>query len=264
MSYRVGGRRSGAARAAAAVWRLVRRRRPRSREGWAAVFLLAAGAGWLAVTLARVALRVLLSAWWPIPLLVAVLACLGWLYVRGRMLAARAAARRRAALCRALPEIDALSPGAFEDLTRDLMVRDGLVARRVGGSGDGCADVIGTHPGSGLKVVVQCKHTVKERNVGVGVIYAVHGTAYPVHGADVAVVVTNGGFSRDARARAEEFRIALIDRAGLERWASGDEGFVEMAGLASRVRGRRYRLRRSPSPRREEDGRTSAPGDLYP
>ncbi|MBW8485549.1 hypothetical protein [Actinomadura parmotrematis] len=39
-------------------------------------------------------------------------------------------------------------------------------------------------------------------------------------------------------------RIALIDRAGLERWASGDEGVAEMVGLASRVRGRRYRLRR--------------------
>jgi restriction system protein len=92
-------------------------------------------------------------------------------------------------------------------------------------------------------VVVQCKHTRKERKVGAGVIHEVNGTAGPAHQADVAVVVTNGSFTRDAQDRAARFRMALIGRQELERWTNQGAGIDEMLALGSRVRGRRYRLR---------------------
>ena len=47
------------------------------------------------------------------------------------------------------------------------------------------------------------------------------GTASPVHGADTALVVTNGAFTKDAREQAKDFAIHLIDRETLYQWAAG-------------------------------------------
>lgn len=82
-----------------------------------------------------------------------------------------------------------------------LLVRDGLAARHVGQRGDKAADVIALDHATRRTVVVQCKHTTTDAKVGTRVIYEVNGTAGPAHGADLAVVATNGGFTRDARTR---------------------------------------------------------------
>jgi hypothetical protein len=47
----------------------------------------------------------------------------------------------------------------------------------------------------------------------VHVIYQVNGTARLAHGADPALVVTNGAFTKDAREQARDFGIHLIEMA---------------------------------------------------
>ncbi|MEU6430682.1 restriction endonuclease [Microbispora sp. NPDC046973] len=168
-----------------------------------------------------------------------------------------AAVRRRTARLRhlrlTLHDLDAMSPQAFEFAVRDLMLRDGMNARHVGRRGDKAADVIALDE-RGHRIVVQCKHTTTGGKVRVDVIYQVNGTAGPAHGADVAVVVTNGSFTRGARESAAEFRIHLIGRQDLARWAADGESLQRLLRLTTPLR-RRRRLRhtaamrhRSPSP----------------
>lgn len=137
---------------------------------------------------------------------------------------------RLARLRLSLEQIDALSPAAFELAVRDLMIRDGIASRHVGHAGDQAADVIG-RDGMGRAFVAQCKHTRTGSRVGVRVMYEVNGTAGPVHGADVAVVVTNGMFTRDAVAFAQTHGIKLIDRHRLRSWAAEGEGLHALVGL---------------------------------
>jgi restriction system protein len=186
------------------------------------------GAQWLLAAIAPAAalwwLAHLVAHWWP------VLAVTGGavLLVTAAVRQSRAAAGRArlAALRLTLAQLDALDPTAFEYAIRDLLARDGYPGRRVGGAGDAAADVIAAGPAG--RLVVQCKHTVADRRVGVPVLYQVNGTAGPVHRADAAMVVTNGGFTRQAREFAATHRIALIDRDALSRWALGQTvaGFV--------------------------------------
>ncbi|MBR7828693.1 restriction endonuclease [Actinospica sp. MGRD01-02] len=128
--------------------------------------------------------------------------------------------RRASGLTLTMLAIDEMAPRAFEEAIRDLMLRDGVSARHVGAAGDKVADVIGTDV-EGAVYVAQCKHTTVGGKVGVRVIYEVNGTARPVHGADTALVVTNGTFTRDARGQAKDFAIYLIDREALHLWAGG-------------------------------------------
>lgn len=171
----------------------------------------AAAAWWLAHLVLR---------WWP------VLAVVGGLFL---LLAAagahaRSSARRArlATLRLTLTQLDSMDPTAFEFAIRDLLERDGYPGQRVGGAGDAAADVIAR--GRAGRLVVQCKHTIAGRTVSVQVMYQVNGTAGPVHHADAALVVTNGGFTRNARAFAAEHGIALIDRAALAAWAQNGYG----------------------------------------
>ncbi|MFI9201505.1 restriction endonuclease [Streptomyces sp. NPDC053048] len=133
-------------------------------------------------------------------------------------------------LALSLRDVDALSPGQFELAVRDLMIRDGIAARHVGRRGDQAADVIGTDR-TGRVFVAQCKHTAIGGRVGSHVMYEVKGTAGPVHGADVAVVVTNGGFTRDARAWGERHGIHCVDRERLAEWARGGRSLDALLGL---------------------------------
>lgn len=55
-----------------------------------------------------------------------------------------------------LSDFDAIDDRGFEWTPRDLLVRDGWVARGVGGGGDQAADVIADHPVLG-RIVVQAK-----------------------------------------------------------------------------------------------------------
>ncbi|MFF2656161.1 restriction endonuclease [Kitasatospora sp. NPDC058032] len=131
----------------------------------------------------------------------------------------RTRTERLAGLRLSLAEVDAMGDQDFEYALRDLLVRDGWTADQVGRQGDQAADVVGHHPRHG-RIVLQAKHTTVGAKVGVQVMYQVKGTAGPVHGADVAVVVTNGGLTRDAMAWGDQYGVHWVDRARLESWAA--------------------------------------------
>lgn len=200
--------------------RRIRTRRPKGPAEWSA----AAASALLAIAFVSEALR---SAARALPLL----AYLGGLAVlgagcavaarrtRGRI-SVRSQMRRASGLTFTMPVIDELTPRDFELAIRDLMLRDGISARHVGRAGDKAADVIGTGA-EGAVYIAQCKHTTVGGKVGVRVIYEVNGTARPVHGADTALVVTNGAFTKDAREQARDFGIQLLDRVALHQWAAG-------------------------------------------
>ena len=131
-----------------------------------------------------------------------------------------------------MDDIDTLTPTQFELAYRDLMCRDGLAARHVGGANDQAADVIATDR-TGDIIVVQCKHTTTGKNFGVAVMYEVNGTAGPSHQASVAIVATNGGFTTPARNWAARHDIHLLDRARLARWAAHGHALHEVLGIAT-------------------------------
>ncbi|MEU0640582.1 MULTISPECIES: restriction endonuclease [Streptomyces] len=199
------------------------------------------GAG-LAVLAAASALMRLLHAvftrWWPL-LLLALIAAGAWLLWRRGTAAARHQLSRRllARLRISADDLDAMDDRAFELALRDLLVRDGWSARHVGRHGDQAADVIAEHPRFG-RLVVQAKHTRTGAKVGSQVMYQVKGTAGPVHGAHTAVVVTNGGFTRDATTWGRRHDIGCVDRARLHAWADSGEPLHQLLGLtAPRLRG---------------------------
>ncbi|MEW1551649.1 restriction endonuclease [Streptomyces tsukubensis] len=134
-----------------------------------------------------------------------------------------------------LRSIDALHHSEFEEWTAWLLQRDGYkVQRGKGGSGDLGADVIAVSP-SGQRVVVQCKHMgTPGRSVGSDALQRLNGTARDIHGADIVIMVTNGGVSKPARLFAEDQRIKkihLIDRAVLQRWATWGRPVGEILDL---------------------------------
>ncbi|WP_435848324.1 restriction endonuclease [Streptomyces decoyicus] len=99
-----------------------------------------------------------------------------------------------------------------------MLTRDGWSARKVGSQGDQAADVIGQDQQRG-RIVLQAKHTKVGGKVGSGVMYQVKDTAGPIHGADIAVVVTNGAFTRDAKAWGERHQVHWVDPDRLRTWA---------------------------------------------
>nr|WP_307783595.1 restriction endonuclease [Streptomyces spinoverrucosus] len=128
----------------------------------------------------------------------------------------------------------------FEHALRDLLVRDGWPARRVGGGGDQAADVMGDHRHR-CRIVVQAKHTRVGGKVGSSVMYAVKGTAGPAHKADHAVVVTNGSFTRDAKAWGDRHGVHWVDGEKLRRWAESGAALHELLGLPPRSRASRFK-----------------------
>lgn len=119
---------------------------------------------------------------------------------------------------------------AFEFAIRDLMRRDGCRAERLGGAGDNACDVRAVDP-AGRVWAIQCKHRRdgdRGSAVGTGVLQQVNGTARQIHGADVAVVLTNGRFSSKAIPWGREHRIHLVDRRLLGEWAAGARPLWEL------------------------------------
>ncbi|MER8088924.1 restriction endonuclease [Streptomyces sp. NPDC058316] len=167
----------------------------------------------------------MVAHWWVLIVIgtLAVPAGGGWLLYRQQQ-KARWEAVRAQGLRYGLPQLDALHHSRFEDAVRDLMRRDGCQdAVRVGGSGDLGADVKATDP-YGRRWVIQCKH---RRNglagsaVGTPDLQVLNGTARQVHGADIAVIVTNGRVTAPAVAFAKQQRLHVVDRHTLGAWASG-------------------------------------------
>ncbi|MDX3319785.1 restriction endonuclease [Streptomyces sp. ME03-5684b] len=103
-------------------------------------------------------------------------------------------------------------------------------AQRVGGRGDLGADVKATDP-YGRRWVIQCK---RRRNgahgspVGTPDLQVLNGTALQVHGADVAVLVTNGRVTGPAVTFAKQQRLHVVDRQTLAVWASGSRPLWEL------------------------------------
>ncbi|MFJ5926572.1 restriction endonuclease [Kitasatospora sp. NPDC092948] len=120
---------------------------------------------------------------------------------------------------RSLNRISEMHYREFEHLVADLLVRDGFsVKQRGGGPNDQGADVIAMCP-AGQRFVVQCKHTSVNARVGTPDLQRFKGTAWDVHSADVALVVTNSGFSRNAKAFAAEHNFQLAGDTAMWRWA---------------------------------------------
>ncbi|MEV8350323.1 restriction endonuclease [Streptomyces niveus] len=222
MSPRARKGRAGRARRAAA---LRRRRRAHDRL----VFFLVAAA--LAVALMVAVVNWLLAHWWILVVIgaLAVLAGGGWFYQRRQ--AARWEAVRVRGLRYGLDQLDALHHTQFEDAVRELMRRDGCPnAVRVGGGGDLGADVKATDP-YGRRWVIQCKHRragLAGSAVGTPDLQVLNGTARQIHGADVAVIVTNGRVTAPAVAFAKQQRLHVVDRHTLAAWASGSRPLWEL------------------------------------
>ncbi|MFI9325068.1 restriction endonuclease [Kitasatospora aureofaciens] len=210
--------------------RLRRLRRPHGTTELAAAGLVALAAAVLLFQAAEACARVV-ARYWPVLAGFAVVAfvgvTVGWVRRRDE---ARARVQRLAALRISMPGIDALGDQDFEFALRDLLVRDGWNARKVGQQGDQAADVIGQHPALG-RIVLQAKHT----KVGSQVMYQVKGTAGPVHGADIAVVVTNGSFTRDAKAWGDKHAVQWVDRDRLRLWAEHGVALHDLLRLPARV-----------------------------
>ncbi|MFJ2722951.1 restriction endonuclease [Streptomyces sp. NPDC087437] len=173
----------------------------------------------------------LLAHWWVLVVaaVLAVLAGVGWLYNRQQQ--ARWEAVRAQGLRYGLAQLDALHHTRFEYAVRDLMHRDGCRdAQRVGGRGDLGADVKATDP-FGRRWVIQCKHRrngARGSAVGTPDLQVLNGTARQVHGADVAVIVTNGRVSAPAVTFAKQQRLHVVDRQTLGVWASGSRPLWEL------------------------------------
>ncbi|MEC7051342.1 restriction endonuclease [Streptomyces violaceochromogenes] len=173
----------------------------------------------------------LLAHWWVllVALLLAVCGGIGWLHNRQQQ--ARWDAVRTQTLRYGLSQLDALHYAKFEEAVRDLMRRDGCQdAQRVGGGGDLGADVKATDP-LGRRWVIQCKHRrngARGSAVGTPDLQVLNGTARPVHGADVAVIVTNGRVTRPAVDFAKQQRLHVVDRQTLAVWASGSRPLWEL------------------------------------
>jgi restriction system protein len=64
--------------------------------------------------------------------------------------------------------------------------------------------------------------------VGTPDLQVLNGTARPVHGADVAVIVTNGRVTAPAVNFAKQQRLHVVDRQTLAVWASGSRPLWEL------------------------------------
>jgi restriction system protein len=172
-----------------------------------------------------------MAHWWVLLRLVAVAAAAGAGRLYQRQQRSRWEAVRARGLRYALPQLDALHHAQFEHAVRELMRRDGCRdAVRVGGRGDLGADVKATDP-FGRRWVIQCKHRRGgDRGSAVGTpdLQVLNGTARQVHGADVAVIVTNGRVSGPGQAFAKQQRLHVVDRRLLGTWAAGSRPLWEL------------------------------------
>ncbi|MFB9739428.1 restriction endonuclease [Streptomyces thermocoprophilus] len=198
-------------------------RRPARRSKKQDDQLALLGAGVLVLGLVITVVHWLLVHWWILLIAAVIAAVAGGLWLQQARQRAEWERVRARALRMRIAELDALDHRAFEFAVRDLMRRDGCQAEQLGGAGDNACDVRAVDP-MGRVWAIQCKHRRdgdRGSAVGVGVLQQVNGTARQIHGADVAVVLTNGRFSSKAIPWGAEHRIHLVDRRLLAEWAAG-------------------------------------------
>ncbi|MFJ9641358.1 restriction endonuclease [Streptomyces sp. NPDC101178] len=134
-----------------------------------------------------------------------------------------ARAERRSASPEAAHPVDyaQLDPYAFEEAVAELCRRDGCAdAAVVGGAGDLGADVLATTP-DGRRLVVQCKRYGADNRAGSQDLQRFGGTCYAVHEADIALVVSTGGFTEPALEYAERCAILCYGPEELAGWSGG-------------------------------------------
>ncbi|WP_232794947.1 restriction endonuclease [Kitasatospora sp. NRRL B-11411] len=178
-------------------------------------------------------LRWLAAHWWVVLLLV--VAAVGIVVVAAwqRQVRTQADRERMSRLRMVLTGpsgLDSLKPDAFEFAVRDLLIRDGCRAEKVGRSNDQSVDVLADDP-MGRRWALQCKHKQDPLNgkpVSVGVLYSLAGTYQRVHRAQVPVVVTNGRFSQKSIEWGWQQGVLLVDREVLGRWASSGRPLWEL------------------------------------
>ncbi|MFF5303458.1 hypothetical protein ACFY5F_29280 [Streptomyces sp. NPDC013161] len=188
-----------------AARRGLRLRAPRGRGERVEAAVAALAAGWLLARPAAAAWRAAGRGWLP------------WFAVPAAVLAAGAAvigARRALRTVRAL---------------RDLLIRDGWTARRVGGRGDPGRRRHRAGPAAG-----RGRRAGQTHRSRLGRDVRVKGTVGPVHGAQMAVVVADGSFTGDARAGGGCHHVYWIGRDGLRGWAGQGVLLRELLGLPRR------------------------------
>ncbi|MEU6143944.1 restriction endonuclease [Streptomyces sp. NPDC047081] len=181
-----------------------------------------------ALLLGLLVLAVFWSRIWVYVVALAALAAAGglgwWLWRTDRLVRGRDREWRRedavAAGHRTLAEVDGMTGTEFEDLVAALCRRDGCAdVRRVGGSGDQGADVVGRLP-DGRSMVVQCKRYAPSAVIASREVRDLLGSK--VHfGADVAVFVTTTRFSDKAMDVVVGNGIIAVNRDLLGLWNSG-------------------------------------------
>ncbi|KAB2977480.1 restriction endonuclease [Streptomyces sp. SS1-1] len=208
-----------------------RRPRRRSRKQAEADLFGVLAAAAVAIGLFIVVVDWLVTHWWVLVIAAFLASLAGFAWGHQRQQRARWDAARAQSLRYGLAQLDGLHHSRFEDAVRDLMYRDGCRnAVRVGGGGDLGADVKATDP-YGRRWVIQCKHRrngARGSAVGTPDLQVLNGTARQVHGADVAVIVTNGRVTAPAVAFARQQRLHIVDRETLATWAAGSRPLWEL------------------------------------
>ncbi|MDK1475469.1 restriction endonuclease [Streptomyces sp. 549] len=121
---------------------------------------------------------------------------------------------------RTLTEVDLMTGTEFEDLVASLCRRDGCTeVRRVGGSHDNGADVLGRLP-DGRTMVIQCKRYAPTSTIASREVRDLLGAKVHFR-ADLAVFATTTRFSRPSEAFALEHGILAIHRDHLGLWNNG-------------------------------------------
>ncbi|WP_406255849.1 restriction endonuclease [Streptomyces nigra] len=208
-----------------------RRPRRRSRKQAEADLFGVLAAAAIAIGLFIVVVDWLVTHWWVLVIAGFLATLAGFAWGHQRQQRARWDAARAQSLRYGLAQLDGLHHSRFEDAVRDLMYRDGCRnAVRVGGGGDLGADVKATDP-YGRRWVIQCKHRrngARGSAVGTPDLQVLNGTARQVHGADVAVIVTNGRVTAPAVAFARQQRLHIVDRETLGVWAASSRPLWEL------------------------------------
>ncbi len=121
---------------------------------------------------------------------------------------------------RTLAEVDAMMGTEFEDFVAELCRRDGCTnVRRVGGSHDNGADVLGCLP-DGRSMVIQCKRYTPKSKIPSREMRDLLGAK--VHfKVDVAIFVATTYFSGPAEEFATENDILAVHRDHLGLWNNG-------------------------------------------
>ncbi|MFE9855221.1 restriction endonuclease [Streptomyces sp. NPDC005780] len=183
-------------------------------------------------TIAGVVCGVLLVAFWSVvwPYLVGALAFGGvagggwWLWRTDRFLRGGDRQWRHDEAVKAghrtLAEVDVMTGTEFEDFVVELCRRDGCTdVRRVGGSHDNGADVLGRLP-DGRSMVIQCKRYAPKRKIPSREVRDLLGAK--VHfKVDVAIFVATTYFSGPAEKFAAENDILAVHRDHFGLWNNG-------------------------------------------